>query len=245
MTPPTCRPIPRTSTCSSGPRTPRARPVTASSGCPPATCGSPPPAVPGGMLTYSVQVKGVRPGLQRVTTSLTTPIVAGTTRRSPPSTCCRRRHVASTTVLDHVSIQCATWAVPRSTTRCLRHWRRPHPRVRRGHRLRRRRKPDFWLGPANRARASASPILRSRPPTGRRCGRSSTPRWPPGPRCCTSRGSGPSTTRTTTARSCATLTATTSKPSATSPVAPMSSGSVVGPYAAHSTTDEGVRHGEA
>ena len=38
------------------------------------------PAVPGGMLTYSVQVKGVQPGLQRVTTSLTTPIVAGTTQ---------------------------------------------------------------------------------------------------------------------------------------------------------------------
>jgi subtilisin family serine protease len=38
------------------------------------------PFVPGGKLTYSVQVKGVQPGAQRVTTSVDTPIVRGTTQ---------------------------------------------------------------------------------------------------------------------------------------------------------------------
>src|SRR5262245_35487554 len=38
------------------------------------------PFVPGGKLTYSVQVKGVHPGAQRVTTSVDTPIVRGTTQ---------------------------------------------------------------------------------------------------------------------------------------------------------------------
>jgi subtilisin family serine protease len=38
------------------------------------------PFVPGGTLSYSVQVKGVQPGAQKVTTSVTTPVVAGTTQ---------------------------------------------------------------------------------------------------------------------------------------------------------------------
>ena len=38
------------------------------------------PFVPGGTLSYSVQVKGVQSGAQRVTTSVDTPIVHGTTQ---------------------------------------------------------------------------------------------------------------------------------------------------------------------
>jgi len=38
------------------------------------------PGAPGGTLTYTVQVKGVQPGPQKVTTSVTSPIVAGTTQ---------------------------------------------------------------------------------------------------------------------------------------------------------------------
>ena len=62
------------------------------------------------------------------------------------------------------------------------------------------------------ATASASRTSPSPPPTGPRCGRSSTPPSAPAPRCCTSRVCGPSTTSTTTAPSCATPTATTSRP---------------------------------
>ena len=122
-------------------------------------------------------------------------------------------------MLDHVSIQCADVRRQRraSTTPCSRRSAatRDHG-LRRRHRV--RRAADARL--LDRAAADRRGLprvahrVRTRP-TGRPSGRSSTPPWRPAPRCCTSRGCGPSTTRTTTARSCATPTATTSRPSAT------------------------------
>ena len=80
------------------------------------------------------------------------------------------------------------------------------------------RQPDFWIGAADRRAARPGSPHRVRGTrTAPRCGPSSTPRSRPAPRCCTSRGSGPSTTRPTTARSYATPTATTSRRSATTP----------------------------
>ena len=63
--------------------------------------------------------------------------------------------------------------------------------------------------------ASAPCTWRSPPPPGTPWTRCSRRRRRPGPRSCTSRGSGPSTTRATTASSSATPTATTSRPCTT------------------------------
>ena len=80
------------------------------------------------------------------------------------------------------------------------------------------RAPDFWIGPLNTGDGlprEPPGVPRARP----RRGPGVLRRWPSprAPRCCTSRASGRSTTRPTTARSCATRTATTSRPSATRP----------------------------
>ncbi len=78
---PTCPPTPPACRSWWGRRTSTARPAPASPGLPTEDLRvTSTPFVPGGTLTYTVQVKGVQPGPQRVTTSVTTPLVAGTTQ---------------------------------------------------------------------------------------------------------------------------------------------------------------------
>ena len=124
-------------------------------------------------------------------------------------------------MIDHVSIQCRG---PRRQRRLLRRRARP-ARRQTDHGFRRGRSatapscPSFWLGPGDdrrRGRREVAPRVHRRRP-GRGRGPSSRRRSRPAPRCCTSRGCGPSTTPTTSGHSSATPTATTSRPSATDP----------------------------
>ena len=93
--------------------------------------------------------------------------------------------------------------------------RRANHRLRSRHRVRRPARAHFWIGELDPATASVSLTSHSLLPTAPRFAPSSTPPWRRAPRCCTNRACGPSTTPTTTARSCATPTATTSKRSVT------------------------------
>ena len=118
-------------------------------------------------------------------------------------------------MLDHLSIQCADIAAsaafydavlaPLGGARIMDFGD--------GHRLRHRTtSPTFWIGRADdRRREPRDPhrVRREGPRDGARVLRRGDRE--PAPRCCTSRACGPSTTRTTTARSSAIPTATTSR----------------------------------
>ena len=78
-------------------------------------------------------------------------------------------------------------------------------------------RPTFWSVRTRRVNRTGRCTLRSRRPIAQPSTRSSPRPSPRAPRSSTSRGCGRSTTRATTERSCATPTATTSKPCATGP----------------------------
>ena len=76
-------------------------------------------------------------------------------------------------------------------------------------------KPDFWIGPQSTGTGFRESHLAFAAPNRTAVRRSSTRRWPKAPRFSTNLDYGPSTTPTTTPRSFVTLTATTSRRSAT------------------------------